>query len=67
MNKLVVCFHNEYAEDKLRVGATYKVRSSNPKLGLIEVLCPDKTYRWFNINRFEEDDANATYWNSLRL
>ena len=61
------CYHNEYCENLLNIGDEYHARGFKKDYGLVEILCKDGKYHWFNEYRFKGGDENATYWNCLRL
>ena len=61
------CYHNEYCEEVLEIGADYDVRGYKKEYGLVQIMCQDGKTRWFNEKRFEGGIENDTYWNCLRL
>ena len=65
--KVLTCYHDEYCENYLTTGKNYKYRGEKKEYGLIEILCKDGKYRWFNKYRFEGGVENETYWSNIRL
>ena len=64
---LMKCYFNLYCEEYLDVGNDYHVRGYKKDYGLIEVLCKDGKYRWFNEYRFKGGVENETYWRNIGL